>query len=890
MDIEKHIAYQIEAQFPSIYREDGPELVELIKTYYKFIESDVSGAFVSGFTTNEYTGDRTFFSEHFDTVAAARQRAIELEQSNVGGVTVTAASTHSVYHNRRLLDYNDIDNTLDKMLRFYKAKYMVDIEVGDNADTRFIIKHILDLYRAKGSTEGIRLFFQLFYGSKVEIYKPSADILKPSASTWKRDIYLELYPSDIRSLNLLNEQMIVGASSGTTAVVESVLLYPLNSVYIPVLRLSNVMGVFVHNDILKVGGQQTTITVRGSLTGIEFPIEYYSRGKSGNEVGDIVTVTSSTGAKASARVAEISGTLSNEADLTILDGGFGYTPRASITFSTQTLYVLDSFATNLRNGERLHQPTSGAYGTILGQTRYSDELVAVGVLTDDPNEPFRTSQDVVTINRPSPITGTVNFASLYNNSVSADLGMPFANQIEGVFSSDPIVGLLDVRLDSLDFNEGIPFTAQLQGIERSPNLSTVLEAALSSEVLPVGSVSELININPGQELETDVFVRVFDPLVTRLNIFHQRIHTAATNPFRVGSIVVQYDNLEIVAKGVVTAFGADWIQVKPLMLSKFVVERAVDSYTDFSLSMMPSSIEDVTELRIGEDANIYGYVTAADQRIEEVEILSSGVGFVGGAEVRLFNETRIQRLKDRLAILQRDPEANLEEIAAIEVEIGMHMIVPISVGVAVTKGQGTSEGRWVGYSSHLNSTKRIQDSFYYQDYSYQIGTSMVPNTYRRSMQDIVHVAGTKPFFRVKIESDLDFDPEVNSYIFGIDQELLGGNTLVIDNDDIVLTDEHGTPYAGRYIHSTVPLWATPEGQLWADQYHRPYSTEVTVPDPRDFTSIATIEGEAQVDKYGRMIVGYVPAASSTSISWIGGDGNVWNNDGGSITVTPPSAP
>ena len=70
MDITKHIAYQINQQFPSIYREDGEELVDFVKSYYTFLEADLVGFYVSGYViSNEI---KSYFARKFITQAEAQ--------------------------------------------------------------------------------------------------------------------------------------------------------------------------------------------------------------------------------------------------------------------------------------------------------------------------------------------------------------------------------------------------------------------------------------------------------------------------------------------------------------------------------------------------------------------------------------------------------------------------------------------------------------------------------------------------------------------------------------------------------------------------------------------------------------------------------------------------
>src|SRR6056297_1142508 len=132
MQVEKNISFLIEQQFPAIYREYGRELIAIIEDYYRWLE------------TNE---------------------------------------DQSTYNARRLFEYRDIDTTLSKMLLFFKNKFLSDLPFNEET-VRFIVKNIMSLYRRRGTTEGLELFFRIFFQTEVDVYFPARDILKPSASEW----------------------------------------------------------------------------------------------------------------------------------------------------------------------------------------------------------------------------------------------------------------------------------------------------------------------------------------------------------------------------------------------------------------------------------------------------------------------------------------------------------------------------------------------------------------------------------------------------------------------------------------------------------------------------------------------------------------------------------
>jgi hypothetical protein len=169
MQIDKFIAYQIETQFPALYRESGQEMISLVKAYYEFLEK----------TSNQAT-----------------------------------------YNSRRLFEYRDIDYTLNELLIFFKNKYLKDLPLNENT-LRLTLKRILNLYRRKGSQEGIELFFQMFFDEKVKVYYPSTDILKPSDSVWSTEKYIQFYPMNPFSLRGLLNKEIIGSGSNATAIVEN---------------------------------------------------------------------------------------------------------------------------------------------------------------------------------------------------------------------------------------------------------------------------------------------------------------------------------------------------------------------------------------------------------------------------------------------------------------------------------------------------------------------------------------------------------------------------------------------------------------------------------------------------------------------------------------------
>ena len=60
-------------------------------------------------------------------------------------------------------------------------------------------------------------------------------------------------------------------------------------------------------------------------------------------------------------------------------------------------------------------------------------------------------------------------------------------------------------------------------------------------------------------------------------------------------------------------------------------------------------------------------------------------------------------------------------------------------------GIGKQRGSWVTTRGLLNSDKYIQDSYFYQDYSYQIKAAVMLNKYKNILYDTFHISGTELF-------------------------------------------------------------------------------------------------------------------------------------------------
>lgn len=278
------ISNLIKNQFPSFYQEDGPNFIAFVEAYYEWMEQ-----------TGNVIGD-----------------------------------------SRNLLSYRDVDTTLPEFLNHFTAKYLYGIPDKIKFDKRFLIKHVLDIYRAKGTIRGYKLLFKLLYDEDVQIYLPSRDIFTTSDGQWYQPQYLEVNTKDVTGSYV--GQLVRGTTSGAEAVIDQFIQQPVGNMVKNILYLTDIQGQFVRGEKLVPQEVITTPnimanapTVVGSFTGLDI-----INGGQNFVVGDTLIITNGSGIEGEAlitKTANGTGTLA----FSILSGGNLYSMDADSIISRNVL-------------------------------------------------------------------------------------------------------------------------------------------------------------------------------------------------------------------------------------------------------------------------------------------------------------------------------------------------------------------------------------------------------------------------------------------------------------------------------------------------------------------------------------------------------------------------
>lgn len=695
-DIRKQIHTDIESQFPAIYREDGELFVRFIEAYYEYLDSQAN---------------------NFREAPLIR----------------------------------DIDSTYGRFLIYFKEKYLKDFPPPPDIDARFMIKHIQDLYRRKGTEESLRLLFRIFFEEEIEVFYPSTSILKPSDSKYGSSNYLELKPVTLRSsVDIRKGDRIRGSTSKATAFVDELVFLTIEGVTVPVLYLSNVSGKFVADDAVEVyrNGVTTPLLpgkiIHGSINNL---VVDRSNRAAGNKVGDILKIRSNLyGKNATCIVTSISETSTGIIDFSIENGGWGYSANTELNellISDQVLVVeaannvtiLDTDTIEANNSPVV--PINPASNTVYSETvsgtarilKYEPPLIYL--YTKNANTAFDIlpfgGKTNLYINGDANNVVTATNISPFNNSAQYEIGE--ISEVETVTIITDIIGdFLNVTLDSTDYG--------MTG-SGAENISTTLRDAFTPITIDIGTISKLNVLDSGADYRSDVA-----SLVTQNDIvkFDKRdiciVFDRSDFLLEVGDRItqeIQIEDLTYQANTVPYTVKADFLRREGDVFyfrqkSFYDFDRDLPVVLKNNQYNIVGIFEDFSQPPMGKNANILGEAFFALGQVETVKILNTGFRYRDGERVELLNSN--------------------DEVVATAV---------ISV-----KGQGVTEADWKTTTSFLNDpTKVIRDNFYYQEYSYDISSILNPSVYEKLVADNVQVAGTKQFSSPLINSINDFQSNVD---------------------------------------------------------------------------------------------------------------------------------
>lgn len=154
----------------------------------------------------------------------------------------TLMEIRDAYSPEKLLEYKDIDYTLDRFIQYFMDEFMYLIPGNILANPREVLKHIKQFYQARGTENSFRFIFRCLFDQEIELYYPKVDLFRASDAIWFVQNVMKTTTTDL-TFDYLNRQLI-GVYSGATAKVESVTQQSIPQGTITTMTLSSIAGSF----------------------------------------------------------------------------------------------------------------------------------------------------------------------------------------------------------------------------------------------------------------------------------------------------------------------------------------------------------------------------------------------------------------------------------------------------------------------------------------------------------------------------------------------------------------------------------------------------------------------------------------------------------------------
>jgi len=905
--IQKHITPLIENQFPEFYRTEGPIFVEFVKQYYRWLEesqevsqknftgtghvhvnsknnivigigTNFDQVFANGDSIAVYTDSDLTNYDIFTVNAVTNSTYLTLTSNALPTFTSGNSWYTSVYteynpnyYLRRFDESNDIDNTVDNFLVYFKEKYLKNIQYDTAFNIRYLLKHSLNLYRSKGTERSLDLLFRSVFGLPASVYYPSVDIFRLSDGKWYTPIYLEI--SMERNSDKLVGKQIVGDTSGALAFVEALIRRSVKGRLIDVLYISALKGNFAIgesiNSIDEVLEQHERPYLIGSLTSFDVSLD----GSGANyEVGDLVDIYSTYGDQGVGRVTEtIDAT--GRVTFTLTNGGYAYRETANVLISENVLAITNlaystppsRYSTFL---EGIVQPTSTityydvsetfvvANNEYLYTYHVNNDLKGMGLVIDysassntegtvKVNVVFGDMDDATyytEANALSASQNTYNAETYTANVIGYHANVSLVSNVQsGTFITDEEIYQVD-NYGLFIANGSISYIGALSGSMKTFNVSN-LKGAFTPDYLLRGRTSNAT----ATLLDQTVYIGVINSSNTLYSnpnnyvYFANSLATGTIYSISTGTLAnAQFSNSLLYTEtfDINDDYIRDYTGTYLNAIQYDFPDYPTGNLTNGTLALMLANttytigkIQQLTGINQGMDYNIapvvkiWDDITAGASKKDYVlEIANTSGAFAIGElvtqedsssrglvksvntthmyveQLRYLDENNFTLTSNSTTVLTGEKTGSTANVTNFYPDnatetLGLNAVLDADVRTvsgSVTKlsvynsGFGYKEGETVrfvkqseGYDSNtagfafstlqrqgygesyykesgglLSDQKKLFDGIYYQEYSYEVRSSITLNKYEEMLKKLLHVAGTKYFGALVYNTEL----------------------------------------------------------------------------------------------------------------------------------------
>jgi hypothetical protein len=385
----------------------------------------------------------------------------------------------------------------------------------------------------------------------------------------------------------------------------------------------------------------------------------------------------------------------------VVQTGLGNVIIATATVNTHITSVGANGIVKIVNANGVFKSDKLMHGLSSGVTANVQSLAfSIGVKDIDLEDFIITSNNAFY----TPNNGTTGTVIRISSGTGASFGIAnsLINTEEVRVDLDLVRDFIDVELDAAQYGLSGDITA---------NSDDIILDSLGLANVVIGTITSINAENPGSNYDTAPYVTVFEPYigVLRKHDYVFKI-TLTSGVFYEGEIVTQ----QVTGATAIVKSGSNNSVLYLERIGYNNIFNDVDPIVgDFSnaTATIDENAEDYLSMPIGLNAVVSSNVTSGNGVIANLEVYDSGFGYLQDEIAGFVSEDGLRAGRVKLNLIK----------------------------------QGQSEGYYRDKGSFLSDNKYLHDGEYYQEYSYEVRSSITLNKYFDMLKQVVHVAGTKMF-------------------------------------------------------------------------------------------------------------------------------------------------
>ena len=687
------------------------------------ITGSVSGATSTVLAEDTIANNRLFISANNGWITG------ETLTGSTSGATAKVAKyrANPVENIQQLLNYSDPDHTISDFLSQMKKEFLNTIpeDTDDAVSTRKLIKNIKSLYRAKGTAKAHKAFFRILFNENSEVYTPSDDMLRVSDGTWNVQSFIRCTQTTLQSAQdpiFLTGQVITQANDPAdadvnlaTAIVENVIKFQEGATQIIeiIINTETTTGTFVNGaEVTGISNVDEDVTI-GVTVSQGLATATITNDGGTLTVGDEAVITGGAGAGARVQVLDISGAGVDEVIVNAV--GQNYQEGDTLTFSSGTaqakVAVVNGGIAPETGNLSIHVEletgtiTGGGSGDLLFETvgsNTTDKFLDSSSLMFDTEIRIELENEVGhLLSQEDEGTQTSERFYILNQDSEPETSagieaeehivLEDETQDDGLYSGDKIVQ--ENSTGSGDITD-IRMIASGSGYTTLPTatIDGVRFLSLEDSTSNVSAPYSRIEFEDGGRVINESSFAVLN------------VTGGTVIPF--GDDIGKATSLTIIEHGI------DFTSAPTLAFPHYAVLKTV-SGTISADETFTSNVSGATGTVIDFTAPLLKFTATTSELVEGDTITTSG------------SQTAIVAKAD-----------------------AMSGTVTINSGI-------TTAGSYVNQDGHISEgSKKIQDSLYYQDFSYVIRVAQSINKWRDALKRAVHPSGFYVTGEVNIQTRL----------------------------------------------------------------------------------------------------------------------------------------